>query len=98
MFKFIGFGIGVVVNLILGVRDVKPRAYFFLCFFTSISVIIALIVHRLLASYYAGFWKVWMERWETFMYKAQGGLKSFSKIPEYEVESINVDLYGNRFV
>ena len=70
MFRFVGYAIGTLATLVLGIIFVHSQLYFLITALLDIAAIIFAILFRILASKFIGFWKVWVTRWKKSIHRA----------------------------
>lgn len=62
MCRMIGYCGGIILFMVLGVKQVKGYEFFYATAIINIICIGLIIIFRVIAKYLNGFWKIWWKR------------------------------------
>ena len=83
MFRLIGFLGGTIMFLVLAVKNIPGYQYYYVCAGCGFAVITFVAVFRLLAKYFNGFWKVWINRLQKWISPAVMCFSKYVCMPDY---------------
>ena len=70
MFRLIGYFGGIILFLVLGIKKVPGFRYFFIFAILNLAAMVLIIIFRLLAKYFHGFWRIWSKRLQRWISEA----------------------------
>lgn len=70
MMRVLGYLGGLALFLALGLAEVTPRVYYLVCFGISLLLLGMVIIFRILAKHYNGFWMIWSKRYQSWISKS----------------------------
>lgn len=83
MCRLIGFMMGIVIFIILAVKNIVGYQYYIVIAVVSWLCLLLIIIFRVIAKYKNGFWKIWWKRFQRQIVASMACFSRYFQMPEY---------------
>jgi hypothetical protein len=84
MLRLVGYVGGTAMFLALGIAKVPGYIYYLICASLCIAIVLFLVLFRVMAKHFHGFWRVWSNRLQTWISHAVMCLSRYTQLPDYQ--------------